>query len=297
MAVIGTSRVGRRPRRGPARRAGRSRSPRGSGRSGRTGWRAARWWPAAGARATRPAPPRAAGGAASAGACPGRGSPAPRARRSSRPSPSGVSSSNIASSPKMSPGPKVASAIWRPSACSRTARAWPRADDVTRVGLVALAEHDLARRRSAAGGRPRPPARGPRPPAARTPARGSAARPFLVCSPSLRRGLPLRSDEHTSTALRRSERPLAPAARRTRPAERREDGQDRPPGAGPRAAISEHAGDHLEHAAGVAERVARRPAVAGVGGRAGAAVALDREVDGGVGDLAAPSWLTSRWRG
>ena len=33
------------------------------------------------------------------------------------------SSSNIASSPKMSPGPKIASVIWRPSACSRIARA------------------------------------------------------------------------------------------------------------------------------------------------------------------------------
>ena len=37
------------------------------------------------------------------------------------------SSSNIASSPKMSPGPKCASAIERPSACSRIARAWPDA--------------------------------------------------------------------------------------------------------------------------------------------------------------------------
>ena len=35
------------------------------------------------------------------------------------------SSSNIASSPKMSPGPKCASVIERPSPCSRTARAWP----------------------------------------------------------------------------------------------------------------------------------------------------------------------------
>jgi hypothetical protein len=35
------------------------------------------------------------------------------------------SSSNIASSPKMSPGPNVASVIWRPSGCSRSARAWP----------------------------------------------------------------------------------------------------------------------------------------------------------------------------
>jgi hypothetical protein len=35
------------------------------------------------------------------------------------------SSSNIASSPKKSPGPNVASVICRPSACSRTARAWP----------------------------------------------------------------------------------------------------------------------------------------------------------------------------
>jgi hypothetical protein len=35
------------------------------------------------------------------------------------------SSSNIASSPKMSPGPKCASAIMRPSGCSRIARAWP----------------------------------------------------------------------------------------------------------------------------------------------------------------------------
>jgi hypothetical protein len=35
------------------------------------------------------------------------------------------SSSNIASSPKMSPGPKWASAIVRPSTFSRTARAWP----------------------------------------------------------------------------------------------------------------------------------------------------------------------------
>ena len=32
---------------------------------------------------------------------------------------------NIASSPKMSPGPKFASVIERPSGCSRTARAWP----------------------------------------------------------------------------------------------------------------------------------------------------------------------------
>ena len=35
------------------------------------------------------------------------------------------SSSNIASSPKMSPGPKCASVIERPSECSRMARAWP----------------------------------------------------------------------------------------------------------------------------------------------------------------------------
>ena len=35
------------------------------------------------------------------------------------------SSSNIASSPKMSPGPKWASVIVRPSACSRIARQWP----------------------------------------------------------------------------------------------------------------------------------------------------------------------------
>ena len=36
------------------------------------------------------------------------------------------SSSNIASSPKMSPGPKWASAIVRPSVFSRIARQWPR---------------------------------------------------------------------------------------------------------------------------------------------------------------------------
>jgi hypothetical protein len=35
------------------------------------------------------------------------------------------SSSNIASSPKISPGPKVASVMERPSLCSRTARARP----------------------------------------------------------------------------------------------------------------------------------------------------------------------------
>ena len=35
------------------------------------------------------------------------------------------SSSNIASSPKMSPGPKRASVIVRPSECWRIARAWP----------------------------------------------------------------------------------------------------------------------------------------------------------------------------
>ena len=35
------------------------------------------------------------------------------------------SSSNIASSPKMSPGPKCASVSVRPSPCSRIARAWP----------------------------------------------------------------------------------------------------------------------------------------------------------------------------
>ena len=35
--------------------------------------------------------------------------------------------------------------IWRPSGCSRIARAWPALDDVAGVGVVALAEHDLAR--------------------------------------------------------------------------------------------------------------------------------------------------------
>ena len=35
------------------------------------------------------------------------------------------SASNIASSPKMSPGPNEARVIVRPSGCARTARAWP----------------------------------------------------------------------------------------------------------------------------------------------------------------------------
>ena len=55
------------------------------------------------------------------------------------------SSSNIASSPKMSPGPKVASVIVRPSPWLRIARALTVAHDVTGVAVVALAEHELPR--------------------------------------------------------------------------------------------------------------------------------------------------------
>ena len=43
----------------------------------------------------------------------------------------------------MSPGPNVASVIVRPSAWLRIARAWPLADDVAGVAVVALAEHQL----------------------------------------------------------------------------------------------------------------------------------------------------------
>ena len=55
------------------------------------------------------------------------------------------SSSNIASSPKMSPGPNVASVIVRPSPCVADRARMALAHDVAGVAGVAFAEHHLAR--------------------------------------------------------------------------------------------------------------------------------------------------------
>ena len=134
------------------------------------------------------------------------------------------------------------------------------ADEVARVRLVALAEDRPRPRRSAAGGRPRPPARGPTPPAARRPAPGRGARPFPVCSPSLRRCLPLRAASTRSLQSRGFERPLATAPREAAIGVGGQRGEDRDREQD-RQGDQQHARDHLEHAAGVPER--RRRASSG----------------------------------
>ena len=60
-----------------------------------------------------------------------------------------TSPSSIASSPTSSPAPSVASAIARPSECSRVTRTSPLADDVAGVALVALVEDARALRERA----------------------------------------------------------------------------------------------------------------------------------------------------
>ena len=86
------------------------------------------------------------------------------------------SSSNIASSPKMSPG---AEARQRDRAAVRVLAdraGLAGAHDVARVAVVALAEDDLAGGRSSAAPRPRRRAAGRSRPASRTPGRAGAAR-------------------------------------------------------------------------------------------------------------------------
>ena len=171
------------------------------------------------------------------------------------------SSSNIASSPKMSPGPEGGERDLAPVGVLAHGARVAGADDVTRVGLVALAEDDLARARNGAGGRPRRRARGRRPerrenwdPAEQLGGLKCAGRHVPRGSTTPRR----RAHPHYAISSARSRRRRVRTAAR----DRRQDGDS-----GDRQQDGEgdhqHARDHLEHAAGVAERVAGRPAVAG----------------------------------